>query len=606
MSKRQFQVNLRGIIDLLSNHLYSSPNVYVRELLQNAVDAIRARQLADPSHEGAIEIRLARSDTGAAQLVFQDNGIGLTEEETHRFLSTIGESSKRSALLEQRSDFIGQFGIGLLSCFLVSDDILMVTRSALGDQPAVTWFGSADGTYNTMVEVDPTVAPGTTVYINCKKGMEAWFEPERVRSLCLHFGAMLPYPIRLTTGTDDATIINEDPPPWELGRESYAQWRTHSLRYARETLKLEAADCIRLRSEAGAVHGVAYVLKHSPSAAARPAHRVYLKGMLISDRVDNLLPSWAFFVQCVVNADNLRPTASRESLYEDDLLIAAREALGRALREFLLDLRENDPKQLTSLVNLHQTPIKALAAQDAEFLKLMIDWLPFDTSLGYLSFAEVRRSFGTIHYTSSVDTFRQIAPIAIAQSIGVVNGGVVYNEKLLEHAAKMFGDLKIQKVTAADLLQQFEELAPHELALVSTLLDVARREMVPFHCSVEVKRFEPASLPVLLVFEQESRFVRTLERTKEVVTDLWAGVLENLRRAQDPSGLLCLNYASPVIRKLERVDDPKVLELAVQMLYVQALLLGQHPLNAAETSLLSTVLIDLLELGLSGAGMRLI
>ena len=88
--------------------------------------------------------------------------------------------------------------------------------------------------------------------------------------------------------------------------------------------------------------GVAFVLPFSPSLATKRTHRVYLKNMLLSEKAENLVPDWAFFVKCVVNANDLRPTASRESFYEDDKLEAAREALGRCLREYLVNLSKRD------------------------------------------------------------------------------------------------------------------------------------------------------------------------------------------------------------------------------------------------------------------------
>ena len=90
-----FQVNLGGMIDILSNHLYSSPDVFVRELLQNAVDAIAAKRLKYPQAGGQNEIRLILSEeNGRPQLCFTDTGTGLTEDEIHRFLAVIGQSSK--------------------------------------------------------------------------------------------------------------------------------------------------------------------------------------------------------------------------------------------------------------------------------------------------------------------------------------------------------------------------------------------------------------------------------------------------------------------------------------------------------------------------------
>ena len=137
MKTFNFQVNLEGIIDILANHLYSEEKVFIRELLQNATDAITARKKINPNFEGKIRVDVIDGDgTTPAQIVFEDNGIGLTKEEVHQFLSSIGSSIKRKTnkLAQNRADFIGQFGIGLLSCFMVTDEIVMVTRSVKSDE----------------------------------------------------------------------------------------------------------------------------------------------------------------------------------------------------------------------------------------------------------------------------------------------------------------------------------------------------------------------------------------------------------------------------------------------------------------------------------------
>src|SRR4051812_33163777 len=124
-----FGVDLRGMIDLLSHHLYSSPRVYVRELLQNAVDAITARRELDP--DAPAEVLIEPSDaTADGVLRISDSGIGLTEREVHELLSTLGRTSKRDELGFTRQGFLGQFGVGMLSAFLVAEEIRLVTRSA--------------------------------------------------------------------------------------------------------------------------------------------------------------------------------------------------------------------------------------------------------------------------------------------------------------------------------------------------------------------------------------------------------------------------------------------------------------------------------------------
>ena len=107
----KFQVDLHSIVAILSQHLYSSPRVFVRELLQNALDAITARRQLEPGWPGGVTITVGDD----ASVSFEDDGIGLTADEVRELLATIGRSSKRDELDLQREGFLGQFGIGLLS-----------------------------------------------------------------------------------------------------------------------------------------------------------------------------------------------------------------------------------------------------------------------------------------------------------------------------------------------------------------------------------------------------------------------------------------------------------------------------------------------------------
>lgn len=199
-TERNFQVNLKCIVDLLSNHLYSGPQVYVRELLQNAVDAIQARRAVQNNFQGSVEIEIAGAKDGKPPtLIVSDDGVGLTEDETHQFLAAIGESSKRGPMARRPDDFIGQFGLGVLSCFLVSDEIVVVARSIQPDARPVVWRGRPNGTYSVRM-LEQEIEPGTRVYVRCKPGSEKLFDPKKVQQLVEKFGRMLPIPIRLSAG----------------------------------------------------------------------------------------------------------------------------------------------------------------------------------------------------------------------------------------------------------------------------------------------------------------------------------------------------------------------------------------------------------------------
>jgi molecular chaperone HtpG len=594
-----FQINLRGLIDLLSNHLYSGPQVFLRELLQNAVDAITARTQLEPDHQGRISLEVISSpERNEATLVFEDNGIGLTEAEIHQFLATIGQSSKREELADRRNDYIGQFGIGLLSCFVVSDEIVVLTRSIKNDAATIEWRGRPDGTYSIRT-LEKDLSPGTRVYLRNKNGCEDYFKTERICELASHFGSLLPYPITVTQG-NKTNVINEQRPPWQQIFYSRRDQRAALLAYGRQIFDIDFFDAIPLHSAIGAVEGVAFVLPYSPSLATKSTHRVYLKHMLLCENAKDVLPDWAFFVKCVINANDLRPTASREFFYEDAMLMAAREMLGQCLRQYLIELAQQDEERLQQLINLHYLAIKALAVHDDEFYKLFIDWLPFETSLGRMTLGEYRSANLIIRYVPTRDQFRQIAGVAASQSMCVINGGYAYDTDLLEKLPYLFPEIQVERVDASDLAQSFEDLNWKERERVFNLIKFADVVLQPFRCEVEIKKFWPQELPALYSTNADAEFQRSLLQSKSVSNSVWSSVLDNLATTpQQPYAQLCFNFHNPLIQKLVNLEDKNLLQLSLQMLYVQALLLGHQPLNAQEMGLLNSGLLGLIEWGVN-------
>ncbi len=595
--EHKFQINLRGIIDLLSEHLYSGPEVYVRELLQNAVDATTARAKLDPAHRGEILVECHAPKGKPPALVVTDSGVGLTTDEVHTFLSTIGLSSKKAVGGGRPADFIGQFGIGILSCFVVSEEIVVISRSAREPgAKAVEWRARADGTY-TLKELDRDFEPGTQVWLTAKAGAEEHFAPDTVTRLARHFGGLLPYPVKVTAGKA-SEVVNAGGPPWRRRFATDAARTNALLAFGKEAFGTAFFDAVPLQSDVGAVDGVAFILPYTPAMSARKAHRVYLKSMFLSDTADNLLPDWAFFVRAVVNANDLRPTASRESFYEDAKLAKVRAALGDALRQYLVGLAEHRPEKLEQFVALHHRALKALAAEDDEFFAVVIDHLPFETSTGTMTFREYRQDHDRVRFVADVDSFRQVAGVTAAQGVCVINAGYVYDAELLGKVPDVFPDLTVEPLDPSAIAQGFDDLSDDEQAAADAFLAAADKILKPFRCRAEAKRFRPDDLPALYSTSREGRFYRSLEQSKEASGPLWSGVLDNLGRkdrAAAGGAQLCFNFRSPLVRKVAAVRDRKRLARAVEMLYVQALLLGHHPLSSQEQAVLNAGLLALIE-----------
>lgn len=594
-----FQINLRGIIEILANHLYSRPEVFVRELLQNAVDAITARTKLDADHAGEIWFEVAAPRGKPSTLIISDNGIGMNESEIHRFLATIGESSKKDPEGKKIQDFLGQFGIGLLSCFVVSDEIVVVTKSARDDAPPVEWKGRSDGTYDVRL-LEGEFSPGTRVYLTCRAGSEELFRAERLRELAAHYGGLLPYPIHVSTGRSNV-VVNDDGAPWRRRFRNEKEQSQALLRFGSDALEQPFLDAVPLHAPSGGVDGVAFILPEPPSLAARRTHKVYLKNMLLSEEADNLLPDWAFFVKAVVNVDRLRPTASRESFYEDARLEKTRDELGACLKAFLIRLAEADEDRLQRILNVHHLAIKALAVEDDECFRTFIDWLPFETTQGRQTVGQLRTQEGKLRYVREVGQFHQISRVAAAQGMTLVNAGYVYEADLLARLPEFFPDLEVEVVDPAALAQDFEELSSSEQDDVQALLSTATRVLRPFRCTPDVRRFKPAEVAAVFAAGAEARFHRSLEQAQETADPLFAGVLRSLEsRSHGAQASLCLNFNNPLIQELAHRSSTRALPHCIEILYVQALLMAQQPLTSKELGLLSRGMTGLLEAAVSG------
>ncbi|MCI8530471.1 MAG: HSP90 family protein [Lachnospiraceae bacterium] len=589
-----FQVNLGGMLDILSNHLYKSADVFLRELLQNGVDAITLRRQREPGwNKGEIHIRLL----SGRKMIFTDNGAGLTKEEIHRFLSVIGQSSKHSLLEgEMPQDYIGRFGIGLLSCFMVSDSIVIRTRSTQSDC-IYEWTGLPDGTY-TLGEMsgenegkrrdespdEDQYMAGTSVYLECKPGCEIYFHADTIERLVQYYGLMLPVPVYLDDGHEPINRVPEDFS--KLGQSqllTYGEWM-----FGESFL-----DAIPLRTPH--LSGVAYVLPYGTDSVVRDGHRIYLKHMLLTDRGTPLLPEWAFFLRCFLNTVNLRPTASRESFYEDSELELARDEFADAVKAHFRVLSQDKPQILQSIVSVHYNAIKSMAVWDDEIFRLFIDYLPFVTSEGEMTGSALKR-YGEAFYVYDTSRFGQLKPVFNAQNRLLICTGYTQDDQLIPKLADMFW-LPITPLHEEDMSDVLKEVPMEGRLLASGLIEIFGRSLREFDCRAEMRHFHPIDLPALYFLSDDVRFVRQVQEVREHSSGVFSDALASLLAgAEDkPLATLYLNYYNPLVQRLLHIQKKETLESVAKILYVQALAAGGHSLHRGELKALGKELLYLVE-----------
>lgn len=578
-SQYVFQVNLKGMIALLSEHIYSNPSTFVRELLQNGIDAITAFRSIDESLQGEIRVKLG--DDGS--MIFEDNGIGLKEEEIHRVLTVIGESSKRGEL--DSKDFIGRFGIGLLSCFVVSNEIVFETRSALS-KVALRWCGKADGTYETVV-LEEERPIGTRVMLTPKQEWRHLFEYDSFKRNLEFYGNALLYPVWLEMG-EKKERINELTPVWLTP----GMLREELLAYGRKAFQSSFLDAFQVKTESGGVRGTIYILPFKTQFSGRLTHRIYLKRMLLSEEDCNLLPSWAFFVKCVLNAESLASTASRESLVNNEELRKTQKEIGNAIKQYLKGLMDNNRELFNRILDIHFLHIKAIAAEDNEMLSLFMDALPFETNKGIRSFATIRNSGSIVHYTTNLDDFKQVRRIASSQGMLVINAAYTFDEALLKKVSRIHPEIELEQISPARILESFTN-ADHKNHPEYIRFEERCNELLKdFGCICKLKHFTPVDTPVIFVAGEKAA------PKKDAVANPLTSVLGAFAPKVRAVPTLCMNVDNDLVLLLTETNDPIVFEAIIHILYVQSLLLGKYPVNDSEMTLFNESLYRLIVMGM--------
>ncbi len=372
--RRQFKTEVQQLLDLVVHSLYTHPDIFLRELISNASDAVdRARfeALSDESILGDDpdwKIRLI-PDRKARTLTVSDNGIGMTAEEVEANIGTIASSGTRrfmAELKERRNELspelIGQFGVGFYSAFMVADKVTLISRRAGREEAAVRWESSGAGSY-TLAEADKKTR-GTDVILHLKEGMDEYLEEWRLRKIVKTYSDFVEHPIvmdveRPKEGAEDREgeepeketreeVLNSQKAIWlrpksEVTDEQYREFYQHishdfgqplaHIHWGAEgTTEFKALLYLPEKSPFDL-----YV----PEARHRSLH-LYVKRVFITDNCEALVPNYLRFLRGVVDSSDLPLNVSRETLQEERVIRVIQKNLVRKVLDTLKEMMEKD------------------------------------------------------------------------------------------------------------------------------------------------------------------------------------------------------------------------------------------------------------------------
>jgi molecular chaperone HtpG len=356
-ARHEFQTEVRELLDLMIHSLYSHKDIFLRELISNASDAIdkvRFEALSRPelTPAGEPEIRLD-ADKDARTLAIHDNGIGMSRDEVVTNIGTIARSGTREFLKVAREaqgtvapDMIGQFGVGFYSSFMVADRITLVTRRA-GESTATRWESSGDGYTLEDAERD---TPGTTVTLHLKPadvedGLKDYTDPFVLKDIVKRYSDFVAYPVKLGDDT-----LNSMKAIWARGKDEVTEEEhrefykhiSHDWHDPLEHIHVHVEGAFEARA-----------LLYIPSKAPFDLHdrdgghrglQLYVKRVFIMDDWRELLPAYLRFVRGVVASDDLSLNVSREILQKDRQVQAIKKHLVRRILAALKEMKDQRPE----------------------------------------------------------------------------------------------------------------------------------------------------------------------------------------------------------------------------------------------------------------------
>ncbi|MGQ4419365.1 molecular chaperone HtpG [Streptomyces sp. SAS_269] len=396
----EFQVEARQLLQLMIHSVYSNKDVFLRELVSNASDALDKLRLEKLRHDSLdvdvsdLHIELA-IDKDARTLTVRDNGIGMSYDEVGRLIGTIAHSGTAQFLQELREakegaeeGLIGQFGVGFYSGFMVADAVTLVTRRA-GESDGTRWTSRGEGTYTLETVAD---APqGTSVTLHLKPAdpdnqLHDYTSPFKIREIIKRYSDFITWPIRMApdgTGSDGKSpedqndeapapeTLNSTKALWARSRDEVSEEEYHELykhvghdwRDPLETIRLQAEGTFEYQA-------LLFLPAHAPydlfNRDYKRGLQLYVRRVLIMEDCEALLPPYLRFVKGVVDAADLSLNVSREILQQDRHIDMMRRRLTKKVISTVKDMMTKNPDRYATFWREFGTVLKEGLVTDSD------------------------------------------------------------------------------------------------------------------------------------------------------------------------------------------------------------------------------------------------
>ena len=384
----RFQTEVDQLLHLVIHALYSNRDIFLRELISNASDALdklRFEAISDDSlYEGEQELRIRVSyDKDAKTITIEDNGIGMSRDEVVENIGTIAHSGTKAFLSKLTGDakkdsaLIGQFGVGFYSAFIVADEVTLETRRA--GRPAsegVRWISEGKGEYT--LEAIEKADKGTRIILHLKEDAQDYLDGQKLRQIIRQYSDHISFPVYMPKEEfkDGETVILDE---WEQVNKATALWLEPKsklkdedyINFYKQTFHdfEDPLTWLHNRVEGSLEYtSLFYIPKVPPfdlyDRERRYGVKLYVKRVFIMDDAEHLLPAYLRFVRGIIDSDDLPLNVSREILQDNQVVRKIRSASTKRILDHLDKLAKEDADQYATFWDAFGNVLKEGVVED--------------------------------------------------------------------------------------------------------------------------------------------------------------------------------------------------------------------------------------------------
>jgi molecular chaperone HtpG len=395
----EFQAEARQLLHLMVHSVYSNKDIFLRELISNASDALdklRLESMIDKdldvdTSDLHIDIEV---DPEQRTLTVRDNGIGMSRDEVVDLIGTIAKSGTAELLRKLKEspdpaasrELIGQFGVGFYATFMVADKVTLLTRRA-GQSEGTRWESAGEGTYE--IEAVDDLPQGTTVTVHLKPAdsedqLHDYTAGWKIREIVKRYSDFIAWPIRMRTD-DTVDTLNSMKALWarprdEVDEAEYNEFYKHISHDWTDPLEI-----IHMKAEGlFEYEALLFIPSHAPfdlfMRDGKRGVQLYVKRVFIMDDCDALMPSYLRFIKGVVDAHDLSLNISREILQQDRQIQVARRRLVKKVLSTVRDTMTNHPDRYRTFWTEFGRAVKEGLLEDPDNQELLLDIVSLDST----------------------------------------------------------------------------------------------------------------------------------------------------------------------------------------------------------------------------------